>query len=84
MSDIFSGLRPASTAMIASAGISVALLALFHTENFTGWHPFRRCSTIKPSFWRLWFTLPSKSLISTRSFTSWHPLWSELFFSFNL
>ena len=74
VSDIFSGLRPASTAMIASAGISVALLA----------HPFRRCSTIKPSFWRSWFTLPSKSLISTRSFTSWHPLWSELFFSFNL
>ena len=36
VSDIFSGLRPASTAMIASAGISVALLALFHTENFTG------------------------------------------------
>ena len=36
VADIFSGLRPASTAMIASAGISVALLALFHTENFTG------------------------------------------------
>ena len=36
VADIFSGLRPASTALIASAGISVALLALFHTENFTG------------------------------------------------
>ena len=34
--NVFSGLRPASTALIASAGISVALMALFHTENFIG------------------------------------------------
>ncbi len=34
--DVFYSLRPASAAMIASAGISVALLALFHTENWTG------------------------------------------------
>jgi len=34
--DIFFGLRPASTALIASAGISVALMALFHLDAFTG------------------------------------------------
>lgn len=34
--DIFSGLRPASTAMIAAAGISVARIALLHEERFTG------------------------------------------------
>ncbi len=34
--DVFYCLRPASTAMIASAGISVALLALFHTDRWDG------------------------------------------------
>lgn len=36
VADIFNGLRPASTALITSAGLSVALLALFHTENWNG------------------------------------------------
>ena len=36
VANVFSGLRPASTALIASAGISVALMALFHVENFIG------------------------------------------------
>ncbi len=34
--DIFSGLRPASTAMIAAAGLSVAKIALLHLENCSG------------------------------------------------
>ena len=34
--DVFFGLRPASTALIASAGISVALMALFHADAFAG------------------------------------------------
>ncbi len=36
VADIFSGLRPASTALIAAAGLSVAKLALLHADNFTG------------------------------------------------
>ena len=32
--DVFFGLRPASTALIASAGISVALMVLFQTADF--------------------------------------------------
>ena len=34
--DIFFGLRPASTALIASAGISVALMTMFRLEAFSG------------------------------------------------
>lgn len=33
---VFKGLRPASTALITAAGLSVAKLALLHTELFTG------------------------------------------------
>ena len=33
---VFSGLRPASTALITAAGVSVALIALFHTVTLPG------------------------------------------------
>ena len=33
---VFKGLRPASTGLIAAAGISVAQMALLHTQAFTG------------------------------------------------
>lgn len=46
--DVFSGLRPASTALITAAGLSVAASVLFHGEGLSGfqWPSLLLCAAV--------------------------------------